>query len=110
MRIFAKPKIPLKTFSPFLLVGPRIDCLLKRQVEDIWLGAKPYDITDKATKWIFGISAGLGTDINFKNLTVAPFVLADFDINESKVEFGNVYRNFQYRIFIDASYNIGKGK
>lgn len=108
LRILMTLKIPLQFFKPYLLLGPRLDYLLKREIEDTWLGAKPVDMTKNTTRLVYGISSGIGTIFNLKNLSISPLILADLDLNKSKAEYGNQYRNFQYLIALELAYNFSK--
>lgn len=105
LRILGKFKFLLQTkMKPYLLVGPSINYLLKRRVEDTWLGAEKYDITDKTTRWSYGISSGLGTEFLFKKLRISPYALVNIDLNKTKAEFNYKFRNGTYFFAIELAY------
>ncbi len=109
VNVLGKFKIlPDRKLIPYVLLGPRIDYLLKRTVEETWLGADEYDITDKTTKYLFGISSGIGIEINVNKFILTPFALCNVGFNKTKAEFGNEFRNIQYVIALELAYSLRK--
>lgn len=103
--VFLKPQIPFRTITPYLILGPRIDYLMKRQYK-AFLSAEAKDVTDISNHWIYGFSLGIGNEFNINKIILSPLFVVDIDINKSKAEFDEEYKNFKYSVIFSISYKI----
>jgi hypothetical protein len=114
--LFFKPKYNFQSFTPFILIGPRFDYLLNRNIKtnyyyEIDSNIQNYNITDISTKFIYGLSLGMGISFHFVNVNISPFTKIDWDLMSSSsngyflvdnipVPYRETYKNVKYALYL----------
>ena len=101
-----KPGIDINRINLSLLVGPRIDYIYKKQIDNSSLGAENIEFKPKIN-WIPGLNVDIGCAYKLNPLLIGIVFNNEIDFKDDEI-YNESFRVYKYSIMVDVGYEFGR--
>jgi hypothetical protein len=101
-----KPNIDINRINLSLLVGPRIDYIYKKIIDNSSLGVENREFKPKIN-WIPGLNVDIGCAYKLSPLLIGIVFNNEIDFKDDMI-YGESFRVYKYSIMVDVGYEFGR--